>query len=82
MVAFGAFESEQKTQALILLDLCHRQWGEASIYHRPRRRSVITSKRLYMLMDEGSLTFNADPDEVPLSCGLKDDFELIFQSIF
>lgn len=42
-------------------NLCRRQWGEASIYHKQRRRSSLSSKRLYLLLDEGTLTFNSDP---------------------
>ena len=45
-------------------DLCHRQWGEASVYQKQRRRSWMSSKRLYLLLDEGTLTFNSDPNKV------------------
>lgn len=44
-------------------NLCHRQWGEASIYQKQRRRSWMSSKRLYLLLDEGTLTFNSDPNK-------------------
>ncbi len=45
--------------------LCKDQWPGASVYslrrsHEPRLRGV-SYKRIYMRLDEGTLTFNSDP---------------------
>ena len=51
-------------------DLCRRQWGEASVYYKPRRRMSLSSKRIYLLLDEGTLTFNSDPSKVSFTADL------------
>ncbi|XP_035275014.1 F-box only protein 8 [Anguilla anguilla] len=42
--------------------LCKSTWGHCSIYNR-RLPSGFSYRRLYMQLDEGSLTFNANPQE-------------------
>lgn len=39
--------------------LCHSQWGYTSIYSRPKE-PWFTYHQLYLLLDEGTVTFNAD----------------------
>jgi len=41
--------------------LCLKQWGYCSAY-RQRNEPGFSAKRLYLLLDEATLTFNADPE--------------------
>ena len=43
--------------------LCKSTWGHCSIYNR-RLPAGFSYRRLYLKLDEGSLTFNANPQEV------------------
>ena len=43
--------------------LCLKQWGYASVY-RKRHLPGFSSRRVYMQLDEATLTFNADPELV------------------
>lgn len=43
--------------------LCKSTWGHCSIYNR-RLPAGFSYRRLYLQLDEGSLTFNANPQEV------------------
>ena len=42
--------------------LCKEQWPRASIYDRERRSRPF--KQVYLSLDEGTLTFNSDPEKV------------------
>lgn len=55
--------------------LCHSQWRSVSIYGKPQS-SEFSYKKLYLQLDEATLTFNADPKlglEYLLKCNLVDD---------
>lgn len=43
--------------------LCKSTWGHCSIYNR-KLPAGFSYRRLYLQLDEGSLTFNANPQEV------------------
>uniref|UniRef100_A0A3B3UXK4 F-box domain-containing protein n=1 Tax=Poecilia latipinna TaxID=48699 RepID=A0A3B3UXK4_9TELE len=43
--------------------LCKSTWGHCSIYNK-RLPAGFSYRRLYLQLDEGSLTFNANPQEV------------------
>ena len=43
--------------------LCKSQWGYSSIYHSPGK-PLKSYRKIYLLLDEGSLTFCADADMV------------------
>lgn len=43
--------------------LCKSTWGHCSIYNK-NPPIGFSFRKLYMQLDEGSLTFNANPDEV------------------
>uniref|UniRef100_A0A3B3WMZ8 F-box domain-containing protein n=1 Tax=Poecilia mexicana TaxID=48701 RepID=A0A3B3WMZ8_9TELE len=47
--------------------LCKSTWGHCSIYNK-RLPAGFSYRRLYLQLDEGSLTFNANPQEVTTSC--------------
>lgn len=47
---------------LLWQSLCRNYWGSVTIYSRITSFPDMTYKRLFMLLDEASLTFNADPD--------------------
>lgn len=51
---------------LFVFSLCKSTWGHCSIYNR-RLPPGFSYRRLYMELDEGSLTFNANMQEV-LAC--------------
>lgn len=44
--------------------LCKLIWGHCSIYNKNSTSRIFSFRKLYMQLDEGSLTFNANPDEV------------------
>ena len=48
--------------------LCYAHWGYTSIYLRTRNSNLINSNfsyhKLYLQLDEGTVTFNADADMV------------------
>ncbi|CAI9744437.1 F-box only protein 8-like [Octopus vulgaris] len=46
---------------LLWLSLCKASWGEVSVYDRWQDQPEYSYKRLYLLLDEASLTFNVDP---------------------
>lgn len=46
---------------LLWQSLCRNTWGSVSIYRRISTLPDMTYKRLFMLLDEASLTFNTDP---------------------
>ncbi|XP_046577545.1 F-box only protein 8-like [Haliotis rubra] len=43
--------------------LCKGQWGYTSVYRRARNIPDFSFKRLFLLLDEASLTFNGEPYE-------------------
>ncbi|MGH0134122.1 UNVERIFIED_CONTAM: hypothetical protein FKN15_004134 [Acipenser sinensis] len=45
---------------------CKSTWGHCSIYNR-RLPSEFSYRKLYMQLDEGSLTFNGNPNEVTIA---------------
>lgn len=45
---------------IICISLCHSQWRSVSIYGKPQS-SEFSYKKLYLQLDEATLTFNADP---------------------
>lgn len=49
------------TDEILWQGLCRQQWPEASIYGERRQR--LSYRRVYLLLDEGTLTFNSDPHE-------------------
>ncbi|KAM9329677.1 F-box only protein 8 [Gastrophryne carolinensis] len=60
---------------LLWQGLCKSTWGHCSIYHK-RHPPGFSYRNLYMRLDEGSLTFNANPHEgieYFLSRGILDD---------
>ncbi|TSX30739.1 F-box only protein 8 [Bagarius yarrelli] len=50
--------------------LCKSTWGHCSIYNRLLPPGF-SYRKLYMQLDEGSLTFNANPQEVRRPCALR-----------
>ena len=44
--------------------LCLNSWGSASIYQRAKFHPDFSYRRLYLMLDEATLTFNGDPFEV------------------
>ena len=46
----------------VTLGLCKEQWPESSVFSAQRRR--VSYKRTYLRLDEGTLTFNSDPEKV------------------
>ncbi|XP_043916357.1 F-box only protein 8 [Protopterus annectens] len=60
---------------LLWQGLCKSTWGHCSMYNK-KHPPGFSYRRLYMQLDEGSLTFNANPDEGVyyfLSRGVLDD---------
>ncbi|WAQ99502.1 FBX8-like protein [Mya arenaria] len=56
--------------------LCKTSWGCVSIYRQARKDGTFSYRKLYLVLDEASLTFNADPfDGVDylIRCGLVED---------
>ena len=49
--------------AAIVFSLCHNRWGKVSAYETGFTLQH-SYKKLYMLLDNGTLTFTADPHEV------------------
>lgn len=43
--------------------LCMSSWGSVSVYQRAKFDSDFSYRKLYMMLDEATLTFNADPFE-------------------
>ncbi|KAH3830598.1 F-box only protein 8-like [Dreissena polymorpha] len=41
--------------------LCKTSWGCVSIYHVARKHGDFSYRKLYLVLDEATLTFNADP---------------------
>jgi len=41
--------------------LCRSNWGYTSIYKRRDNEKALSWRKLYLILDEGSITFNADP---------------------
>uniref|UniRef100_A0A5G2QTQ4 F-box protein 8 n=1 Tax=Sus scrofa TaxID=9823 RepID=A0A5G2QTQ4_PIG len=58
---------------LLWQGLCKSTWGHCSIYNKNPPLGF-SFRKLYMQLDEGSLTFNANPDEVSeeLECFIED----------
>lgn len=46
---------------LLWQSLCKASWGEVSVYNHWLDQPKFSYKRLYLLLDEASLTFNGDP---------------------
>jgi len=57
----GCVWEELANDELLWHGLCLKDWGYASIYRR-RNREGFSYKRIYLLLDEATLTFNADPE--------------------
>lgn len=53
------------TRVWWFIRLCKSTWGHCSIYNR-KLPSGFSYRRLYLQLDEGSLSFNANPEEVTL----------------
>jgi len=49
------------TDNILWLGLCRQQWGHASIYSR--EAPSCSYRHLYLQLDEGTLTFNSNPQE-------------------
>lgn len=47
---------------ILWMGLCKDSWGYVSIYRQIQNQAV-SFKKLYMILDEASLTFNGDPSE-------------------
>lgn len=61
---------------LLWQSLCKNSWGSVSIYARARNNPHFSYRRLYLALDEATLTFNGDPfqgEEYLISKGLVDD---------
>lgn len=43
--------------------LCRSSWGSVSIYQRAKFDADLSYRKLYMMLDEATLSFNADPFE-------------------
>ena len=50
-----------------MASLCKNHWGYTSFYHNQAGRPTTSYRKLYLLLDEGSLTFCADGNTVRLS---------------
>lgn len=48
---------------VIVFSLCHNRWGKVSAYETGFAHQH-SYKKLYMILDNGTLTFTADPHEV------------------
>ncbi|XP_060563913.1 F-box only protein 8-like [Ruditapes philippinarum] len=56
--------------------LCKSSWGSVSIYQRCRNDPSFSYRKLFLCLDEATLTFNGDPfkgEEYLISKGLVDD---------
>ncbi|TRY73272.1 hypothetical protein TCAL_01931 [Tigriopus californicus] len=52
------------TDEILWQGLCKEQWPEASIYHKANgSRSAVSMRKVFLLFDEGTLTFNSDPEK-------------------
>ena len=41
---------------------CRTQWQYASIYNNSNSASQLRFRNVYLMLDEGTLTFNSEPD--------------------
>lgn len=46
---------------LLFFSLCRNSWGSVSIYSHMSSVPDMTYKRLFLILDEASLTFNTNP---------------------
>lgn len=51
--------------------LCRSSWGSVSIYQHVRYKPDFSYRKLYMMLDEATLTFNADPFVVSIALALR-----------
>nr|ACO10611.1 F-box only protein 8 [Caligus rogercresseyi] len=55
----GCVWQEYASDEILWYDLCRQEWSYASVYDE-RRPPSLSAKRLYLQLDEGTLTFNSD----------------------
>lgn len=61
---------------LLWQSLCKNSWGSVSVYRRCRHDPKFSYRKLYLALDEATLTFNGDPfqgEEYLISKGLVDN---------
>ncbi|KAL3878462.1 hypothetical protein ACJMK2_030808 [Sinanodonta woodiana] len=57
----GCVWNDLANDEILWQSLCHSSWGYVNIYSRIRHIPNFSFKQLYMVLDEATLTFNADP---------------------
>ncbi|CAB4062256.1 FBXO8 [Lepeophtheirus salmonis] len=55
----GCVWQEYASDEILWYGLCRQEWSYTSIYEK-RNPSILSAKKLYLLLDEGTLTFNSD----------------------